>query len=373
MRKGAVVSAGVDYLGKSGTPGISNLRAVELPVEVRIPAGNIGETFFHVDPVGVSAGKLQFDDLYNLLQYGKLQALAPGGISNAPAQSARGTAIAVGYETDGVSIDIGSTPLGFPVTDIVGGLKLSRSLAAFSYSAEIARRPVTSSLLSYAGVRDPVSGEVWGGVRSFGATLRLGYERGRFDTFLDLGYYLLTGRNVANNRELALRTGFNWEFIQKGDTRLSAGLALTHWRYRENLRYYSFGHGGYYSPQSYYSLALPFRWTGRGERWSYLLRASVSVSSSNEKEMPYYPTDPSLQSLGNPVYTGGYGHGSGYSVGGALEYLIAPQLFGGARFGIDRSAYYTPNFASLYLRFAFDSHRGNVPFPPDPVKPYSRF
>jgi hypothetical protein len=89
--------------------------------------------------------------------------------------------------------------------------------------------------------------------------------------------------------------------------------------------------------------------------------------------MPYYPTDSSLQSVGNPVYAGGSGHGSGYSVGGALEYRITPQLFGGARFGIDRSAYYTPNFAGLYLRFVFDSQRGNVPFPPDPVKPYSRF
>ena len=380
-RKGSVVMAGVDYLGKSGTPGISSLKAIELPFEVRIPAGYIGQAFFHVDPVSVTAGNLQLDDLYNLRQYGKIQALAPGGIPGASTQSAQGTALAVGYESGDMRADIGTTPLGFPVSDVVGGLKMYRSMAPYSYSLDIARRPLTSSLLSYAGARDPVTGEVWGGVRSTGATFHSDYDRGRFSAFADLGYYLLTGENVATNREFALRTGLDWEFIQEADTRLSLGLALTNWRYRENLRYYSFGHGGYFSPQSYYSLAVPLRWTGRAGRWSYLLRASVSASVSYEKDMPYYPTDPALQAqaelqaqtAGNAVYTGGNGHGSGYSVGGALEYQMAPHLFAGGRFGIDRSAYYTPNFAGLYLRYVFDAQSGSVPFPPDPVKPYSRF
>ncbi len=372
-RKGFVVTAGADYLGKSGTPGISGLKAIELPVEVRVPVGYAGQAFVHIDPVSVDAGNLQLDDLYNLRQYGKIQALAPGGIAGAPGQSAHGTAIALGYETADVRADIGTTPLGFPVSDVVGGLKISRSMAPFAYSFEMARRPVTSSLLSYAGARDPVTGEVWGGVRSNGTTLHIGYDRSRFNAFADLGYYLMTGKNVATNREFALRTGLDWEFIQQEDTRLSFGLVFTNWRYRENLRYYTFGHGGYYSPQSYYSFAVPFRWTGRNGRWSYLLRASVSASVSYEKDMPYYPTDPSLQATGNSVYAGGHGHGTGYSVGGALEYQIAPHLFAGGRFGIDRSAYYTPNFASLYLRYVFNAPNGTVPFPPDPVKPYSRF
>jgi len=50
-----------------------------------------------------------------------------------------------------------------------------------------------------------------------------------------------------------------------------------------------------------------------------------------------------------------------------------PVLFGGARLQIDRinrSDYYSLNFATLYLRYMFDAHTG---YPPDPVKPYSRF
>jgi hypothetical protein len=56
-----------------------------------------------------------------------------------------------------------------------------------------------------------------------------------------------------------------------------------------------------------------------------------------------------------------------------LEYRFTPQLFGGTRLQIDCSDYYALNFATLYLRYMFDAHTGPVPYPPDPVKPYSRF
>jgi tetratricopeptide (TPR) repeat protein len=376
------VTTGVDYLDKpGGTPGISNLTTVEIPVEVRMPLGyDGGLAFVQVDPVSANAGALELADLYNLRQYGKVLALAPGGISSASEQSARGTALAAGYEGGGVRADIGTTPLGFPVSDMVGGVKWSHYTATSGFSFDMARRPVTSSLLSYAGARDPVSGEVWGGVRSSGMSLHVSRDKGRLSGFVDVGYYWLNGKNVLDNTQSALRTGFDWSFISEEDMRLTAGVALTSWQYRENLRYYTFGHGGYYSPQEYYSLALPFRWTGRERRWSYLLQGSVSASASNEKDMPFYPTSAALQAQGvansaimTPVYTGGRGHGTGYSLGGALEYQFGRQWFGGGRISIDRSDYYTPNFAILYLRYLFDPHTGAVPYPPDPVKAYSRF
>lgn len=376
------VTTGVDYLSKpGGTPGISNLTAVEVPVEIRMPFGyDGGQTFVHVDQASVNAGALELTDLYNLRQYGKVLALAPAGIASAPEQSASGTALAAGYEGGDVRADIGTTPLGFPVSDVVGGVKWAHYTETSGFSFDVSRRPVTSSLLSYAGARDPVTGEVWGGVRSSGMNLHVSQDSGRLSGFIDLGYYWLNGKNVLSNTEAALRTGVNWSFISEEDMRLTAGLALTYWQYRENLRYYTFGHGGYYSPQEYYSLAIPLRWTGRKERWSYLLQGSVSASVSYEKDMSFYPASTELQTQGvantatmTPVYTGGNGQGTGYSLGGAMEYRFTPQLFGGGRFSIDRSDYYTPNFAIVYLRYLFDARTGAMPYPPDPVKAYSRF
>jgi tetratricopeptide (TPR) repeat protein len=376
-RAGGYITTGVDYLSKrDGTSGISNLTAIEIPIEVRMPVGyDGGQAFVQVDPVSANAGTLQLSDLYNLRQYGKVLALSPTGSGvTSPSQAARGTAVGTGYEGGGLRADIGTTPLGFPVSDVVGGIKWSRYTETTGFSFDVSRRPVISSLLSYAGAHDPVSNEVWGGVRSSGMSLHVSRDRGRLSGFADLGYYWLTGKNVLGNTESALRTGFDWNFIREKDMRMTAGLAFTDWHYRENLRYYTFGHGGYYSPQKYYSLAIPFRWTGRKERWSYLLQGSVSVSASYEKNMPYYPTDAALQGLAaNATYTGGPGHGIGHSLGGMLEYRFTPQLFGGTRLQIDRSNYYTPNYATLYLRYLFDAHTGPVPYPPDPVKPYSRF
>jgi hypothetical protein len=241
----------------------------------------------------------------------------------------------------------------------------------------VSRRPVTSTLLSYAGAHDPVTGEAWGGILSNGISAHIGYSSGRFSVFADPGYYHLTGMNVLTNTEFELRTGLHYDLIQREDMLLSGGLTFTNWRYRENLRYYTFGHGGYYSPQTYYSLTIPVRWTGRSDSWSYMLNGSVSASVSHEKNMPFYPTDAALQTLGNAngtaYYSGGDGHGTGYSLGGSLEKLLTSHLLVGGRIEIDRSDYYTPNFAILYLRYQFDARSGPVSYPPDLVKPYSRF
>lgn len=381
------VTAGVDYLSKGGgAPGISNIRTVELPVEAHVPVGaSGGRMFAQVDPVSVDAGVLQPSDVYNIRQYGKVLtntavATNPAATISPAGQTAHGNAVALGYEQDGLRLDIGSTPIGFPVSNVVWGVKWAHYTADSGFSIDVSRRPVTSTLLAYAGAHDPVTGQVWGGVVSTGAGLHFSHDFGKLTLFADPGYYQLTGTNVLSNSEIALRTGFNWSFIDQQDMRLTGGMALTYWNYKENERFYTFGMGGYYSPQKYYSLALPFRWTGREERWSYMLQGSVSTSISDEKTMTFYPTSPALQAQGvansaimSPYYTGGPGHGTGFSLGAAVEYRFTPKLYGGALGQIDRSTYYTPNYAIFYLRYMFDAQTGPVPFPPDPVRAYSRY
>jgi len=375
-------SAGVDYLSKlNGVDGISNLTIVELPVEVRVPVGfEGGRLFAQVDHAYADAGVLQPGDLYDLRQYGKVQALAPNGIAGPVGQSARGTAGAIGYDRDGLRVDIGSTPVGFPVSTVVGGVKYSNYTEVSGFSMDVSRRPVNNSVVSYAGARDPVTGEVWGGVVATGVGLHFSHDIGPLTGYVEPGYYSLTGQNVLSNAETAVRAGFNWNFIERDDMRLTAGLVGTYWHYNENERFYTFGMGGYYSPQKYYSAALPARWTGRTENWSYMLQGSVSMAVSHEKDMPYYPASPALQAqaiantgVAGATYTGGISHSTGFSLGGALEHRISPQLFGGVLGQIDRSAYYTPNYAIFYLRYTFEPQSAPMNFPPEPIKAYSRF
>ena len=384
-RRGGFITSGPSFRNKPGDEGISSFSDLELPVEWRYPLNYEGQLFVHVDPVQASAGRLPA--VYDQAAlYGKVQAFGPASLAQFPngaSQSQSGADLGVGYQTDDWRFDIGTTPVGFLVQDIVGGVKHDGKFGDVGYSVDVSRRPVTSSLLSYAGARDPVTGEIWGGVRSLGADFGLSRYEHDWDASATAGLHRLSGRNVPGNNYFALRVAGDWNFINRDDLQFSLGLAATHWNYGKDLSHYTFGQGGYYSPQSYTSFGLPAEWTGRLGRLAYQLKGSVSYSWSRNDDSPFYPNDPALQAMAlvsplpsgysAPVYSGGSGSGIGYALKGALEYQINPDYFVGGAFDLDRSAYYAPNFFTLYLRRVFDPWSKPVPYPPRPPKPYSQY
>lgn len=384
-RRYGFITAGANRYGKSGSPGTSSYDANETAIEIRVPQGYDGHWFALIDPVRADAGVLP--SVYNdAALYGKVQAFGPGSLALFPAgaeQSSSGTSVGVGYETDDLRLDIGTTPIGFPVEDIVGGIQYDGRLGDLNYNLDLARRPVTSSLLSYAGAYDPVTQEIWGGVRSSGLDARLAYYGPRFSASASAGYHHLAGKNVPGNSFLSARSGADWRVIDREDMRAYAGLGLTWWSYSKYLGEYTFGHGGYYSPQTYVSFSIPLEWTGCWGRLAYQLRGSGSVSYSRIDAADFYPGDAALQAaaLGMPlpsgysapVYGGSSGSGTGYSLKAALEYEITPHWFVGGNLDIDRSAYYAPNFLQGYLRYDFDPQKLPIFFPPRPPRSYSRF
>jgi predicted Zn-dependent protease len=384
-RRGGFITSGPSLRNKPGDAGISTFSDLELPIEWRYPLNYEGQLFAHLDPVHVGAGTLPADYDKAAL-FGKVQALGPGSLAQFPngaRQSQSGADFGFGYQTDDWRFDLGTTPVGFLVQDVVGGIKHDGKLGKVDYTLDVSRRPVTSSLLSYAGARDPVTGEVWGGVRSNGAELRLARYEHDWAASATAGFHRLTGRNVPGNNYASLRLAGGWNFISRDDLQLSLGLAATHWSYGKDLSHYTFGQGGYYSPQSYTSFGVPAEWSGRIARWSYQLKGSVSYSRSRSDDSPFYPNDPNLQAMAlgsplpsgysRPVYGGGSGSGIGYTLKGALEYQINPDYFVGGEFDLDRSAYYAPNFFTLYVRRMFDPWNKPVPYPPRPPKPYSQY
>ena len=382
-RARAYLETGENYLSKrDGSPGISNLKESDKSVDIHIPYGYRDAQFFvQMDSVSLNAGALSRSATgsYALKQYGQVLAMDPllnkieGSAYANP--STQGIALGVGLEKGDFRFDVGTTPRGFPVSYLVGGMKWSHYTATTGFSLDVSRRPVTSSLISYAGAHDPVTGQVWGGVRSTGGSLHFSRSRGPLTGSLDMDMHWLTGTNVLTNKERNVRLGLDWDFIREEDMRLNAGIAVSDWHFSDDLSNYTFGQGGYYSPQKYHSLSLPVRWEGRWRRLSYLLQGSVSVSTSYSREdMPYYPTRPDLQAAaGNPTYSGGSGHGMYYSVGSALEYRVVPQLYVGGRLEVDHTAYYSPNYFTAYLRYMFDPDSGPVPYPPQPIRPYSQY
>ncbi len=49
------------------------------------------------------------------------------------------------------SWDIGTTPMGFNVVDVVGGISYSDDIGPLGYTVNAHRRPISSSLLAFGG------------------------------------------------------------------------------------------------------------------------------------------------------------------------------------------------------------------------------
>lgn len=384
-RQGQVATA-VIQSNESGSSGMSRLDDTEIPIYLRIPDGYTGHYFFHADTVLLNAGRLPADQFDPAYKYGQIAALGNAGLLPAQ-QNDKGVALAAGYDFDGTNnswrADIGTTPLGFTVTHLLGGFLYRHDFYDASVTVDASRRPVTSSMVSYAGARDPASGETWGGVVRSGVTVRGARDVGITTLFASVGYGVLTGRNTEDNHEFKVRTGIDWPVFVQPDQRFSSGLVINYWHYDNNQHFYTFGNGGYYSPQKYFSVSIPLDWTGRHGRWSWELEASLGQSWTREDESPYFPTRPDLQQqalarmeaadLGSPYFGGGAGGGFSYTVAGALEYRMTPHWVIGTRFKLDRSRDYAPNLGTIYLRYFFDRQRLPVPYPPNPVKPYSAY
>jgi len=369
---------------KSGTEGVSALREQAVPLYVQIPQGYSGHWFFHADTVHLAAGTLDPDNpgayFSDASSVGTFAAhpsnttfSATPGAANVTLlgplqQQATGVAVGVGFEADNWRADLGTTPIGFPVQNVVGGFKFTLPSDSVNLSINLSRRPVTSSMLSYAGLHDPVTNLVYGGVVRSGADIYASKDFGNFSLFAALGAGVLTGRNVETNQSETLRTGIDVPLVAALNWRLDTGLVGNYWHYAQNLRFYTFGQGGYYSPQRYLSLGVPLDWAARYNKASWELYTSLGWSHTFEAGSPFFPTNPALQAdaLANSVNntnSASSGGGISYSVSAIFQYLMTPHLTGGFRVSIDRSHDYAPTTAMAYLRYTFNPGRGEVAFP----------
>jgi len=359
---------------RSADEGISTLRGTEIPLLAVWPRDYDGHYFAQIDAVRLDAGTLPAA-LSAAAQFGKVLALAPKGLAQGAAQGDSGLSAAGGWRSDNRRWDLGIVGAGFKVPNVVGGWRENREWGDTDVSGEITRRVLTGSLLSYAGAADPVTGELWGGITDTALGLRASRDfANRWSGSMSAELGVLMGRNVPTNTDLKWRGALGREWIHRPDFRLSVGGALSAWHYGKNESFYTFGQGGYYSPQRYVSLGMPVEVEGRHGLFSYDVRATPSHSWTYEQDTPYYPGNAGLQALaGNPVHTAGAGGGLAGSLRAILEYRATTHWAVGAWIDIDRSAYYAPSRAMIYLRYWITPQQGPVDYPPYPVVPISLY
>ncbi|HKS32627.1 MAG TPA: cellulose synthase complex outer membrane protein BcsC, partial [Enterobacteriaceae bacterium] len=275
-----------DYWGSSGTGGYSDLKAHTSMLQVDAPLSD-GRMFFRSDLVNMDAGSFATTNGTYDPKWGTCAETPCSGNTN---QSANGASVAVGWQNKTWAWDIGTTPMGFDVVDVVGGLSYSSDLGPIGYTLNAHRRPISSSMLAFAGQKDTNTGTTWGGVRSTGGGVSISYDKGEANgVWSSLNVDSLTGKNVEDNWRVRWMTGYYYKLINENNERLTVGVSNMVWHYDKDLSAYTLGQGGYYSPQEYVSFALPVTWRKRTENWSWELGGSVSWSHSKTDDVMRYP------------------------------------------------------------------------------------
>ncbi len=354
-------SASLSLRGRSGPSGLASLYDLTAPLEATYSPGGYGRLKLAVTPEYLDAGNTAAN---NLAQFGT-NPLAPAGTAlRHGASSAAGVALALGYSYGDASADIGTTPLGFQLTNVVGGVELAPHLTdGLTLRATLDRRAVTDSLLSYGGETDARTGASWGGVTRDHAHLQLEGAKGGTTYYAGAGGGLLTGQNVRTNTEIDAGAGFGVPVWSTGSQEIRTGLDLVYFSYDRNLQNFTFGSGGYFSPQNFVAGLIPitYRQTVSPDL-SFSVGGSLGVQSFSEKSTPVFQEGGLQQSLlglaalqpGTTTTLSGT-QTTGLS-GGAhaeIDYRALQQLHIGAKAGFDRSGNFTEGTGLVYARYVF--------------------
>ncbi|HEX7820591.1 MAG TPA: cellulose synthase subunit BcsC-related outer membrane protein [Sphingobium sp.] len=220
----------------------------------------------------------------------------PSRLTNADTQSASGVMVSAGYEDKLIKADVGTTPLGFHKNHVAAGIVLTPRLSRYSSVRLWAeRRPVTDSVIAYAGTTDPVSGRFWGAVMKNGGGLGYSYDQDGSGLYGDVSYYQYEGTNVRKNNSLQLNAGGYLRAYRDANSTVTVGINANYQNYDNNQNYFSFGQGGYFSPQSFLSVSFPVRYAYRANQLEVDGNVVPGYQSYSQESAPLYPTDSAAQ------------------------------------------------------------------------------
>ncbi|WP_035345154.1 MULTISPECIES: cellulose biosynthesis protein BcsC [unclassified Dickeya] len=335
----------------------------------------------NIDPATVNT--INFDTLNPLTTQGQANLTALNGntairnyllaSSNKPnvntaSSSATDTQKASGVELNlaligkNYKLDFGSTPLGQELNTLVGGVQWSPKLTDFlTLVVTGERRAVTDSLLSYVGSKEAFSGQRWGQVTKNGGNVLLSYDNGDVGFYGGGGAYSYLGENVKSNRALMANAGAYIRPVHDRDRELKTGISLSWMDFDKNLSYYSYGQGGYFSPQNYVSVSVPIEWSQRYDDLNIKAGVSVGYQSYTRDKSDYFPNNPDWQAFLDNAVTNGFAKeshyasdsksGVGYNVHVGADYRVTKDITVGGQMGYDTFGNYNETTGQLYFRY----------------------
>lgn len=254
------------------------------------------------------------------------------------------------------SLDIGIAPIGGPVSP-APLFRAGVERATWKLGAH--QEPVAESILSFTGLKDPYGDDAWGRVVKAGVEGQYTFSFNDYWLSLKAGYDKYTGQNVIKNEAVTGTVAFGKSEMIKslgGDYEVNAGIFSSYSGFKRNLAFYTFGHGGYFSPQKFYVIGpiVSFQTKHCEKQWT---AGNITVNyryfrNDDAYQFPYLPP----QAL---IYRGSTTRGIGYA--GAIEEhrLLGPHWAASVAVKYDRSADYIEWKAAANLTYSFEP-RGAV-------------
>ncbi len=349
---------------RSGSSGIDRLLDLRAPVEAEFTPPVIGgRVTANVTAVSLDSGSLGSDT-------NTQRRFGTGALANQLINSrttAAGVALGMTYRRgDSFRFDIGSSPIGFPTSTMLGGLEIAPQIGVARVRLTGERRSVEDSMLSWVGQRDPFTGRNWGNVIRTGGRGQLELPLGPGYVYAGGGYSVFEGQNVASNNRIEAGAGFSYPVIQGPNGELSIGSDLVYFAYDRNQSHFTYGSGGYFSPQAYTAFNVPVDYRGRSGDFSYRLGATAGYAVFRQEATPVFANNAALQAqlvqraatIGGaaPLLTVFPAQNQQNFVGGVradLDYAITPRVNLGAGFRYDKAADWdeTRVFIRLQSRF----------------------
>jgi Tfp pilus assembly protein PilF len=359
----AFLQGGVSLESRSGSSGLDQLQTFTTPIIGSFSPRGVGNLSLTATPTFLLAGQVSGNPS-SQSQFGT-DALNPTAVPKN--QNAAGVGVNAAYTLPWLKTNIGGTPFGFRRENLVGGVELDPSLPyGISISVAVSRQAVTDSLLSYGATTDPGTGQVFGGVLRDRINGQVTLQTGAGYVYIGGGGDQLKGKHVEQNNEIEFGAGGAYPFYKTDISTATAGINVTYFSYSKNLRYFTLGQGGYFSPQSYFAVTVPLDYKETDGNLSWEVGGTAGVQSYTENSSPYYPEDPGLQAqlvaaAATSTYLQSYypGDSNNGIVGGAngsFEYRLNNQFVIGGKLNYQRTANWNDTQAVLYARYLLGSN-----------------
>jgi Tfp pilus assembly protein PilF len=369
-RNSPFLNAGTTVQGRSGQAGFDRLLIEEANFEASTTIADQLRISLLAKPTFLDGGTADKNSTVSL-------GTAPVG-STFKTQTASGVAGEAQLSTQDFGVRLGSSANGFLVRNFIGGVRWQPGNGPLSFLID--RDDVKDTLLSYAGTHDPISGQTFGGVVATGGSLNGHWGTDLSGFYTSIGYHSLTGKQVADNSSINGNFGVYWKAFSSPAGNLTLGLNFSALHYEKNLRYFTLGQGGYFSPQQYYLFGIPFRYAGTYKsRLQYSVSGSLGLQHFEENDSPYFPLNASLQMASGNMYPAYASTGANFSFDGRINYQINPQLFLGFFVSANNARNYVTSSAGLSVTYSFDPKPESLDHPVSSVpdwkgqQPFSLF